>query len=94
MNWCPKDDAIIPRWVTIKNCACGPDRVPFRPLRFTMAPFYLKIGLDIGHVIAKCLSFDEFFLWFTFVRNYLCIPIYMVKRTDWLKKKNPKINGL
>ena len=22
MNWCPKDDATIPRWVTIKNCAC------------------------------------------------------------------------
>ena len=22
MNWRPKDDAVIPRWVTIKNCAC------------------------------------------------------------------------
>ena len=22
-NWRPKDDAVIPRWVTIKNCACG-----------------------------------------------------------------------
>ena len=21
MNWGPKDDAVIPRWVTIKNCA-------------------------------------------------------------------------
>ena len=24
--------------------------------------FYLKIGLDIGRVFAKCLIFDEFFL--------------------------------
>ena len=24
MNWRPKDDAVIPRWVTIKNCACRP----------------------------------------------------------------------
>ena len=23
MNWRPKDDAVIPRWVMIKNCACG-----------------------------------------------------------------------
>ena len=23
MNWRPKDDAVIPRWVTIKNCASG-----------------------------------------------------------------------
>ena len=22
MNWSPKDDAVIPCWVTIKNCAC------------------------------------------------------------------------
>ena len=26
-----------------------------------MAPFYLKIGLDIGRVSAKGLIFDEFF---------------------------------
>ena len=31
-----------------------------------MALFYLKIGLDIGRVFAKCLIFDEFFLWLTF----------------------------
>ena len=23
--------------------------------------FYLKIGLDIGHVFTKCLIFDDFF---------------------------------
>ena len=45
---------------------CGPDRVPFRSLRLTNGLFsYLKIGLDIGHVFAICLIFDEFFLWFT-----------------------------
>ena len=26
-----------------------------------MAPFYLKIGLHIGRVFAKCLIFDDFF---------------------------------
>ena len=31
-----------------------------------MAPFYLKISLDIGRVFAKYLIFDEFFLWFTY----------------------------
>ena len=31
----------------------GPDRVPFWSL--AMAPFYLKIDLDIGCVFAKCL---------------------------------------
>ena len=41
---------------------CGSDRVPFRPPRFTMTPFYLKIGLDIGYILAKCLIFDEFLL--------------------------------
>ena len=33
---------------------CGPDRVLFRPLRFTNGPFfYLKISLDIGCVFAE-----------------------------------------
>ena len=46
---------------------CDPDRVPFWPLMFTNGPlFYLKIGLDIGHVYAKCLIFDEFSHWFTY----------------------------
>ena len=31
-----------------------------------MALFYLKIGLDIGQVFAKCLIFDDFFLWFAY----------------------------
>ena len=31
---------------------CGPDGAHFWPLRFIpMAPFYLKIGLDIGRVL-------------------------------------------
>ena len=42
---------------------CGPDRVPFRPLRFTngLLFIYLKIGLDIGSIFAKCLIFYDFF---------------------------------
>ena len=35
---------------------CGPDGAHFRPLR-PMAPFYLKIDLDIGRVFAKILNF-------------------------------------
>ena len=45
----------------------NPDRVLFRPLRFANGPFfYLKIGLDIGRIFAKCLIFDAFFLWSTY----------------------------
>ena len=29
-------------------------------------PWYFSLSLDIGHVFAKCLIFDEFFLWFTY----------------------------
>ena len=46
--------------------------------------FYLKIGLEIGHVFAKCLIFDEFFLWFIYrLSKSTCIPIYIVKSADW-----------
>ena len=42
---------------------CGPDRVLFRPLRFSNCPlFYLKISLNIGRIFAKCIIFVEFFL--------------------------------
>ena len=42
---------------------CGPDRVLFRPLRFTNGLFfYLEIGLDIGCIFAKYTIFNEFFL--------------------------------
>ena len=40
MNWRPKDDAGIPRWVTIKNCAPGraqsgrPPEFGYGPLKF------------------------------------------------------------
>ena len=42
---------------------CGPDiGCLFGLSGLPMAPFsYLKIGLDIGCVFAKCLIFDEFF---------------------------------
>ena len=45
---------------------CGPDRVLFRLSGLAMALFYLKIGLDIGRVFAKCIILDEFALWFTY----------------------------
>ena len=58
---------------------CGPERVPFRPFKFTNGLFfYLKLGLEIGRVFAKCLIFDEFFFWFTYRLHG--------KITDWLKK--------
>ena len=40
---------------------CGPDGHIFGLSGLPIAPFYLKIGLDIGRIFAKCLIFDEFF---------------------------------
>ena len=34
----------------------GPDRVPFWPPRFTNDPPFFLIGLDIGHILAKCFK--------------------------------------
>ena len=65
---------------------CGPDRVLFRPLRFTNGLFfYLKIGLDIGRVFAKYIIFNEFFLKITYrlSTSTQCMSIYMVKSIDW-----------
>ena len=56
---------LVERWV---RGMCNLDRALFRPLRFTNAPFYLKIGLDIGRIFATFFHnfFNEFFLWFTY----------------------------
>ena len=54
---------IVERWV--QECAAQVGGI-FGLLGLPMALFYLKIGLDIGRVFAKCLIFDEFFLWLTF----------------------------
>ena len=74
------------RWV--QECAAQMGRI-FGLSDLQMVPFYLKIGLDIGRVFAKCLIFDEFFLWLTYrlSKKYLCTPIHMVKSTDLFKKK-------
>ena len=42
---------------------CGPDQMGhiFGLSGLPMAPIYLKIGLDIGRIFAKCLIFDDFF---------------------------------
>ena len=46
---------------------CGPDRVFFSGSQVLQWPlFYLKIGLDIDRVFAKCIIFDEFVLWFIY----------------------------
>ena len=54
---------LVERWV--QECAAQKGRI-FGLSGLPMAPFYLKIGLDIGRVFAKCLIFDEFFLWLTY----------------------------
>ena len=54
---------IVERWV--QECAAQIGRI-FGLSGLPMALFYLKIGLDIGRVFAKCLIFDDFFLWLTF----------------------------
>ena len=54
---------IVERWV--QECAAQMGRI-FGLSGLPMAPFYLKIGLDIGRVFAKCLIFDEVFLWLTY----------------------------
>ena len=54
-----------------------------------MAPFfYLKIGLDIGRVFAKCIIFDEFVLWFTYrlSKSTYASQFTIVKSTIWFKK--------
>ena len=54
---------IVERWV--QECTTQMGGI-FGLSGLPMAPFYLKIGLDIGRVFAKCLIFDEFFLWLTY----------------------------
>ena len=54
---------IVERWV--QECAAQLGRI-FGLSGLPMAPFYLKIGLDIGRVFAKCLIYDEFILWLTY----------------------------
>ena len=48
---------LVERWV--QECAVQIELI-FGLSGLPMAPFYLKIGLDIGLVFAKCLIFDEF----------------------------------
>ena len=46
---------------------CGPDQGAFSASQVFQWPlFYLKIGLDIGRIFAKCKICNEFFLWFTY----------------------------
>ena len=49
---------LLERWV--RGCAAQIGCL-FGLSGLAMAPFYLKIGLDIGRVFIKCLIFDDFF---------------------------------
>ena len=50
---------LVERWV--RGCAAQIGCF-FGLLGLPMAPFLLKIGLDIGRVFVKCIIFYEFFL--------------------------------
>ena len=54
---------LVERWV--RGCAAQIGCL-FSLSGLSMAPFLFEIGLDIGHVFAKCLIFNKFFLWFTY----------------------------
>ena len=54
---------LLERWV--RGCAAQIGCF-FGLSGFAMAPFLLKIGLDIGRVFAKCIISEEFVLWFIY----------------------------
>ena len=54
---------VLERWV--RGCAAQIGHL-FGLSGLPMAPFLFENCLDIGRVFAKCLIFDEFFLWFTY----------------------------
>ena len=71
------------RWV--QECAAQMGRI-FGLSDLQMVPFYLKIGLDVGRVFAKCLmNFSSGLL--IGCQKVLCIPIHMVKSTALFKKR-------
>ena len=75
---------------------CGPDRVLFRALRFCNGPFfYLKIGLDIGRVFAKCIISDEFVLWFIYRLSKVLMHPNLHCKKHWLvlKRALQETNG-
>ena len=82
---------IVERWA--QECAAQMGRI-YGLSGLPMVPFYLKIGLDIGRVFAKCLIFDEFFSSGLPIgcQKYLCMPIHIVKSTDSFLKKGPSRN--
>ena len=54
---------LVERWV--RGCAAQMGAF-LASQAFQWPLFYLKIGLDIGQIFAKCKIFNEFFLWFTY----------------------------
>ena len=45
MNWSPKDDAVIPRWVTIKNCAPGEKLIQTANIWLSCTEYVISAGL-------------------------------------------------
>ena len=84
---CPWGAYLVERWIC--SAEVQPRWVPFSASQvYLWPPFYLKIGWHWGPILAKCLLFDRFFLscGSLVVKNYLCISVYMIKSTYWLKK--------
>ena len=85
---------LVERWIWVcvaqTGCLFGLSGLPMAPF------FHLKIGLDIGHIFANSLIFDEFFLWFTYrlsKRTYAS-QITWYKVPIVLKKGLLRNNGL
>ena len=55
---------VLSRKVGTGMCGSDSSFLGFRVLQWPL--FYLKIGLDIGRVFAKCIISDEFVLWFIY----------------------------
>ena len=66
---------LVERWV--RGCAAQIGCF-FGLSGFAMAPFFLKVGLDIGCVFAKCIIFDEFFLWFIYRLSKTEMPDFRI----------------
>ena len=73
----------------VRGCASWIGRL-FSLSGLPMAPFLFENWFRYRSRFCKKLQyiFDQFFLWFTYrlSKSDLCIPIYMVKRTDWFNK--------
>ena len=75
---------LVERWV--RGCAAQIGCF-FDLSGLAMAPFYLKIGLNIGRVFAKCVIFNEFVFWFTYRLSKVPVHPNLHCKKYWLVKK-------